>query len=289
MSTVADIMDELQDRIPQERIGSLFPAINRAIGLLSKRLYLLDSDLIIGDLEVNIYAQQTYTAATIAFVDGKSEAVDTITDTASQFVAEEFDVDMPIKTNCAGNEGPFRITAVAAGTLTLSADSSVTAQAAGSSYTITSQNDFGYLPDDFGGLIDKPYVVGYQYPLEPLPSQYVKMAYLSSTGVNTGTPTYYQVKGGRLHIIPATGSDIVIGGDYYKKPAKLIMMDDILPFDGMLDDALAEYLLQVLAGGVSIADDSLKTILYDAVDLIAKKRPKKAAPKTPRGIPWGDL
>ena len=26
MSTVADIMDELQDRIPKERIGSLFPA-----------------------------------------------------------------------------------------------------------------------------------------------------------------------------------------------------------------------------------------------------------------------
>ena len=46
------------------------------------------------------------------------------------------------------------------------------------------------------------------------------MAYLSSTGVNTGTPTYYQVKGGKLHIIPATGSDIVIGGDYYKKPTQ---------------------------------------------------------------------
>jgi len=69
----------------------------------------------------------------------------------------------------------------------------------------------------------------------------------------------------------------------------LTMMDDILPFDGMLDDALSEYLLQVLAGGVSIADDSLKTILYGAVDLIAKKRPKKAAAKVPRGIPWGDL
>lgn len=86
MSTVADIMDELQDRIPKERIGSLFPALNRAIGLLAKRLYILESDLIIDDLSINIFAQISYEASTIAFVDGKSETEDTITDSASQFV-----------------------------------------------------------------------------------------------------------------------------------------------------------------------------------------------------------
>jgi len=289
MSTVADIMDELQDRIPKERIGSLFPALNRAVGLLAKRLYLLKSDLVIGELAVNIYAQEIYTAATIAFVNGKSEAVDTITDSAAQFIAEGFEEDMPITTNCSGNAGPFRISSVAVGTLTLHPNSAITAQIAGSSYTLTSANDFGYLPADFWGLVDKPCIVGYQYPLEPLPDQYTQMKYMSSSGMNTGTPIYYKLQKDKLRIIPATGSDIVISGDYFQKPATLTDMDDALPFEGMLDDALTEYLLNVLAGGTSTAETNLQAILDDAVDLVIAMRPKKAAATLPPGIPWGSL
>jgi hypothetical protein len=289
MSTVADIMDELQDRIPKERIGSLFPALNRAIGLLAKRLYILESDLIIDDLSINIFAQISYEASTIAFVDGKSETEDTITDSDSQFVAEGFKEDMPITTDCSGNAGPFRISTVAAGTLTLHPSASLTAQAAGSSYTLTSANHFGYVPSDFWGIVGKPAISGYKDPLLPLPDMETKLQYMSSSGMNTGTPLYYELKGNKFCITPATASDITIIGDYFKKPATMTNMNSILPFEGVLDDAITEYLLNVLAGGTATAETNLQSILTDAVDLIVAKRAKRAGGELPVGIPWGSL
>lgn len=282
-TTVSDLIEEIQDMIPEERLPNLFPALNRAIRTIAKRLFVLGSDLVISEMSVSLFASIDYTASTIAFVSGGLETADTITDTASQFVVEAFMADMPIETNSTGNEGPSRIYSVAAGVINLDArESVVTAAAAGTSVKITSLADFGYLPDDFWGLVDKPYIDGYTWPLEPLPNQSTKLIYAS----NSGTPRYYELKGNRLYVTPAAGTDVTIKGDYWKKPTALTGMDDYVPWNELFDDAIEEYLSRVLIAGVAVTDADLKSYISGAVDMVTPKRSKKAPAQMPGGIRW---
>ncbi len=279
MSTlVSDLIEEVQDRIPEDKLANLFPALNRAISVISDRLYILESGLIIDELEILVYASIDYTAATIAFVDNSIEGVDTITDSANQFVVEGFKAGMAIETTCSGNEGPFRITTAAAGTLTLHAEDAVAVQAVGTSYKITSSADYGYLPDAFGGFVEKPYIDGYTWELDPLPSQREKLVYSSA-----GTPHYYKIKGNRVYVIPATSTDITIKGDYYQKKTKITKMNQYVPFYETLDSAIQEYLVAVLGGDASQAEAALLA----SVELVALKRDKRAATGMPGGISWG--
>jgi hypothetical protein len=275
---VSDLIEEIQDRIPENKLPNLFPALNRAIKIIADRLYLLDSSLVIGELSVSAYASVDYTASTIAFVDGGVDAVDTITDSANQFVTEGFEADMPIETTCTSNLGPFRVTAVVAGTLTIHIENSVTKQIAGSSYKITSIADYGYLPDDFGGFVEKPYINGYTWELLPLPNQAAKLAYSSA-----GVTKFYKLKGNRLYLIPATNTDITIKGDYYKRATAITKMSNYVPFYGAMDGAIQEYLIKVLGGDPSGAEAALLAL----ADLAASKRDKKAPVGMPGGIEWG--
>lgn len=290
MSTVIELFDEIQDRIPMDRVKQVLPALNKAVSMIAKRLYVHESDLIIGELSVSIFAQDAYTAATIGFLNNVNlDTDDTITDSASQFVAEGFVANMPITTTCATNPGPFKISSVAVGVLTLDSKSKLTTQAAGSSYTITSANDFGYLPADFWGFVGRPYVSGYKDPLYPLPGQHTQLFYSNATGVNTGTPTYYKLQGDKLRILPATGTDITIKGDYFQKPTKLTDLNDETPFNGVLDDALSEYLLMVLGGDAPAAASALQEMLFSAVDLIVPKRSIKGPEYEVHGIQWNAI
>ena len=150
MSTVQTIYDYIQYRPDiQVTIDDLVHVVDQAVRTIAKRLYVLESDLITGQMEVKVFAAVDYTADTIAFVDS---GPDTITDSASQFVAEGFVADMPITTDSSGNAGPFRINTAAVGPLTLVSTDAVTAALAGSDVTITSDDSFGYLPSDFWGL-----------------------------------------------------------------------------------------------------------------------------------------
>lgn len=284
VTIVADLVDEIQMRIPEGRIPTFFPSLNRAIGMLAKRLYMLESDLIVGELAVNIYAKVTYEAETIAFVNGINATADSITDSASQFLASGFLPGMPIISDSVGNRGPFRIVAASEGTLLLHELDSVTEKDA-ALCTLSSIDYAGYLPADFWGFVEKPYTVGYSWNLLPLPNQQAKLAYLTSSGMATGTPSYYALKGDRMEIYPATGSNIVIGGSYFKKPAKLTHMDDIVPFHGLFDDVLIEYLMMTLDGKLSVAYAELRGMLTDAVDVIVPKRQKRAA-QSISGIDW---
>jgi len=282
-TTVSDIIEEIQDRIPEERLPNLFPALNRAIRTIAKRLFALESDLVIAGMETSLFASVDYTALTIAFVSGGLETADTITDSASEFVAEGFEVDMPIKTSNTSNPGPMRITTVAADIINLDAKESVmTSVPAGTCVTITSVDDFGYLPDDFWGFIEKPYIDGYTWPLNPLPNPGTKLIYAATSG----TPRYYELKGNRLYVTPGTGTDITIIGDYWQKPAKLTTMDDYLPWNELFDDAIEEYLSRVLIAGVAATDAELGKYLSGAVDLVVPKRSKKAPAQMPGGIRW---
>jgi len=280
-SSVASLIEEIQDRIPEDKIENIFPVLNRAIRTISKRLFMMRSDLIVGDLNVPFYAQVTYTATTIAFVTGTPP---TITDSASGFVTADLQAGTYITTNSTTNPGPFRVTAVAAGILTLARTDSVTTEAAGISKTITMKADRAPLSDDFWGLVDKPYISGKTWTLDPSPGIATEISYTSA-----GEPHYFRVKGTDLWLIPATGSDITILGDYFKKPAEVTQMEDAVPFAQLLDDVFQEYLIMALGGGAAMTSETLKSYLEGQVDIIVANRSQKAATDMPDGINWSTL
>lgn len=282
---LSDLLDEIGSRLPADKIPNIIPAVNRAIMILAKRLYILESDLVTDELAMSIFASVAYTAATIAFVSGGDAGPDTITDSASQFVAEGFVAGMPIYTNCSGNTETVKAESVADGTITLRNTDKVTAAAAGTAYTITSRDNYGYLPDNFMGFLSKPYIHGTTQILTGPPNKETEIDYSMTSA---GLPRYQKLRGDRLKVIPGTSTDIVIDGDYWVKPTKLTTMDDHIPFSGMFDDVIQDYIIAILAAGPSGAA-GLKGILVDAVDLIVSKREKKAPVQMAPGISWEDL
>jgi hypothetical protein len=274
MSTVQTLYDFVQYRPDiQTSADDLIHIVNGAVRSIAKRLYVLGSSLIVGQMAVNIFEEITYTAS-LAFVNSNP---DTITDGANQFVIEGFEVGMPITTNNTTNPGPYRLQTVTAGTLTLASAESVTAAGAAST-KITVDDSIGYLPSDFWGLADKPYISGKKYPLLPLPSVDVALQY------TTGDPIYYQVKGTKLYVTPSTGSDYTVIADYYKKPTELTATTDTVPFHELFDDLISEYIMQYFRG----KGGAVEQLITQGVDLIALKYDKKA-PATASGINWNYL
>ena len=284
MSTVADIYNLIQYRPDvQVTIDDLIHVVDQAVRTIAKRLYVLESDLITGQMEVEVFAEQSYTASTIAFVDSNP---DTIPDSANQFVAEGFVANMPILTDSSGNAGPFRINTAAAGTLTLVSTESVTAAIAGASVTITSDDSFGYLPSDFWGLKNKPYLDGKDYVLTPLPSVDVEIYYTSA-----GEPRYYKIRGAKIYVTPHTSSDYTIKADYFQKPTAITASTSTLPFNELFDDLIAEYVMKYFRGakteGVQ-AESLLNRMVIENVDLIASKYDRRTPVEFPQGINWNN-
>lgn len=279
-TTVAEIMDELQGKLTNDKIPNIFPMLNRAVQAVAKRLYVLESDLIEGELAVQFFSEDTLTASTISFISGGDSSADTIVDSATGFVAAGFVAGMLITTDCPNNLGPFYCESVTTGTITIGYGNRVVQQSAGISYTITSVNNYGALPSDFWGLIGKPYISGQQTSLNPLPNQETAIYY---DGVS-GNPAYYEIKGDKLKLTPESGSDIIVRGTYFKKPAKLTIMDDVLPYNELFDMSIIEYLGMVLTGNsIGYAD------LEAAVDVVMSKRQNTAPKRISQGIPWGDM
>ncbi len=280
-SSVADLIEEIQDRIPEDKIENIFPVLNRAIRAVAKRLFMMKSDLIIGSLSLPFYAQVTYTASTIVFVAGTPA---TITDSANGFVTAALQAGTYITTNSSNNPGPLRITSVAAGTLTLSRDVSLTSESAGSSRTLTMKADRAPLADDFWGLVEEPYINGKTWTLKPSPGLETEIQYTSA-----GESYYFRVKGTDLWLIPATGSAITILGNYFKKPTKITQMEDPVPYAQLLDDVFQEYLVMTLGGGAAATDEILNAYLEKQVDIIVANRSLKAATGMPEGIDYSTL
>jgi hypothetical protein len=279
MSTVQSLYDFLQYRKDiQVSADDLIHIVNGAVRSISKRLYVLGSSLVVGRMAVNIYQEITYTAS-LVFVDSNP---DTITDAANQFVIEGFEVGMPITTSNTTNPGPYRLQTVTAGILTLASAESITAAGAAST-TITVDDSIGYLPSDFWGLADKPYISGKKYPLLPSPSVDVELQY------TTGDPIYYKIQGTKLYVIPSTGADYTVIADYYKKATELTATTDTLPYSELFDDLMAEYVMLYFRGPQSGAQImTIDKLVRDGVDLVAMKFDKKA-PVVGGGINWNYL
>jgi hypothetical protein len=203
MSQVKSLIDAIAHRIPGR--SNLYPALNTAVLLIAKRLFIYQSDMITDELDVSVSA-----------------------DTAS-----------------------------------------------------------GDLTTSFWGLTGKPYIDGYTWSLKPLPSKDVKLAYTSNA-----VPKYYQIKGTTIYLTPGTSSAITIKGDYFKKPTELTKPTDTVPFQGLFDDVIQEFMIKWYSEG-SKGDPNaavlLKAFVNDNVDLLIGKRDKTAAPQIPIAIDWQGL
>lgn len=354
MSTVSSLYDLLQYRPDiQAHNDDLIHIVNAAVRAVAKRLYFLDSSLVIDEMEVKVFASvNTYELMTLdvapatawaagdtitgqtsgetcviksvitpktfyvdersgtftlgeVLTNGTSEAdqgaanptfasamvivdssPDTITYVAAQFVVEGFQADMPVSMTQADNTGTYRLNAVAAGTLTFDSAETLTA-ALSSSFIITSDASFGYLPSDFWGLRQnfEPYIDGKTYPLKPLPGQREKLAY-----VGPGDPVYYKIKGNRLYVVPETASDYTIKGDYYKRPTALTASTDTLPFYELFDEVIADYIETYFRGPLTKTATMvqiLDKLVADGVDAVAARYDRKGPTHFPGGIQWG--
>lgn len=282
MSTVQNVLDVLAYRLNTD--NNLYPLINMAIRTIAKRLRIMRSSLVVGEMSVSVFAEVEYAASTIAFEETDP---DTITDSASQFVTEGFQADMPITTDDDSNPGPFRITGVSAGALTIDGETGVLSEvAAGSEITITSDAEYGFLPADFWGLMeDKPYVDGTsrKWELDPLVNQQTKINYLSAS-----EPRWFQIKGNRLYVTPATNSDIIIKADYFQKPSEIGDPDDTLPYDELFDDVIAESVVRLYSAGTQneAGLTAFRLFLEEQVNLIASLRDFSTPKRMPVGIDW---
>jgi len=154
---------------------------------------------------------------------------------------------------------------------------------------VTSDDACGFLPDDFwglrGGEKGRPYLDGRTVPLSPLPSQAAALRYPGA-----GEPIWYEVKGTRIFLTPHAGADVTVRADYYKRPAAVSDAASEVPFNGLFDDLIAEY-VEIFFRGPS-ENNSLAAVLgrlvIDGVDLPASRYDRKGPVGFPRGIDWGN-
>lgn len=283
MSTVQDLYSALQYRRDiQVQADALIPIVNQAIRTIAKRLYFLESDLITDQMSVPIYSAQTYTAATIGFTASSSSVAGTLTDSAAQFVAEGFAVGMPITTDSTTNPGPFRIASVTTTVITLVATDTTVTEAAGSSRIVTSDDAYGFLPSDFWGMKDKPYLDTKTWTLVPLPSQDVDLQYSGP-----GEPLYYKIRGAKIYMTPHAGDNYTLKGDYFYRPTAVTATTSTVPFNELFDDLIAEYVAMYFRNNATAVERQiLDKELKEGVDLAASKYDRQGPVVAP-GIYWG--
>jgi hypothetical protein len=81
--------------------------------------------------------------------------------------------------------------------------------------------------------------------------------------------------GNRIYVFHKTSANTTICGEYFKKVTRLTKMDDYLPFAGLFDDVLQDYIIAILGGG-PVETLKVAGMLTAAVDLVVSKREAKA-------------
>ena len=163
--------------------------------------------------------------------------------------------------------------------------------ATGLDVDFTTGDSTASLPADFWGLSGKPYINGRKWHLDPLPSLLTKLQHTSN-----GISKYYRVLGNYgsdvLELTPPTSSDITINGDYFAKPTEIKAPADTIPWNGVFDDAIQEFLIKwyvVGSGGKAEQILSLKDFFNDAVDSVVPIRDKTAPAHITEEIDWSGM
>jgi hypothetical protein len=274
MSTVQSLLDNLAFRVDTQ--ADLYHLINLAVRTIAKRLYFHDSDILRSEFSLPLYAEQSYSASTIAFVASNPP---TITDSAAQFVVEGFKSGMLVGSDQTNNLGPFTIDTVTAGTLTLKTTDTLIPAGSGSAVILTSRADVVNLPSDFWGFCgdsrdDFPHIDGYTDTLRPLPNKKASLYPDSSS-----SPDYFKLKGSKLYLYPKAGEDIIIKGDYFARPTQLTALSDIIPYDELFDDAICETIAMFYGKDLTTQAENvtlLQKTIFEAVDMIVPKHDQKA-------------
>ena len=148
------------------------------------------------------------------------------------------------------------------------------------SVSFSADSSSASLPSDYWGLIEKPYINGKTYALEPVPDQSTKLRYTSNS-----TPSYYEVVGTSLYLYPGTSSAITINGAYWTQPTTLTKPTDTMPYSELFDEVIQEALMKIYKTGRTSGDPNeiglLRELVREAVDDIAPRLDKAAPKKVP--------
>lgn len=159
-----------------------------------------------------VFRSVRYTASTIAFTNANP---DTITDSANGF-ADFAAGTFILVSGSASNNAIYRVTTVAAGTLTLDSTEQLTAELAGASVTITAitypvASDFGRSLDLADETNDRALVEDYTRPLDVDSPDFDK----------TDEPRFFSVEGAFYRLYPIPSEVIRYRDRYWKVPVAL--------------------------------------------------------------------
>ena len=156
----------------------------------------------------------------------------------------------------------------------------------GLSLSMTTSDSTVALPSDFWALKGYPYPNGEKWHYDPLPDLGTRLVY-SSDGVSK----YYEILNATLRLTPPTSSAITVNGDYFVKPTEITQPTSEIPWNGLFDDAIQEFLIKwyaVGAGGKPEYSMTIASFFNDAVDLIVPYRDKTAPDQVVQVIDWED-
>lgn len=118
------------------------------------------------------------------------------------------------------------------------------------------------MPAGYWGLISAPYILSLRRELKPLPNQQVKMSYPENS-----VPAYYKMFGATMELTPGASSDIVINGEYWKRPATLTKPSDEIPYNELFDDVIQEALMYVhMTGKDAGVTAAFRELVFSLVD-----------------------
>lgn len=285
MSTVQSILDGAGYVIDDTADAKLYALINLAIRAIAKRLYLMRSDMIVGDLSVAVYAADTVSADDISFTDADPDTIDSAAEDLSVFNAGSY----LAVTGDSDNNGTYQIASAVTATITLETVDELSDEVAGDDVVLTSIADYADLPADFWGLVaDREsgraaiYLSGDTRLLTASPGVSNEIQHTSA-----GRPLWFRVKNTKIHIYPPTSTDITLVGPYFQRPTAITATSDTMPFGEIFDDAIIQTLLKWYSGPLDMgAMGALQTYLWLEVDKMIGARDRKGPQQFPDGVDW---
>ncbi|MBI9091812.1 MAG: hypothetical protein JEZ12_21585 [Desulfobacterium sp.] len=143
---------------------------------------------------------------------------------------------------------------------------------------VTAGASSGDLPDDFWGLMGRPYIEGQMDTLAPVPDQETELQYAQPS-----TPQWYRLTNlSAIKLIPGSSAAAVLKGAYFQRPTKITGPTSPIPYNELFDDAIQEALVHLHGTGNTTGNPNdvqmLENYLYPIVDAVSGTI-EKAAPK----------